>query len=424
MEYDVSKSEKAEEHWKSIVGESVEHPPSLDYVKNLLNNAGLSDEEIALAEREDKLTLLVIEHLMVGKSKAMTEEELLQKTGLDQDLARRFWRALGFPEVSPYDYVFTDFDVEVINAMRSLIGLGVADEDRAIQIARVIGSSVARIAEAEVTMSQALMTEDLGTESAVLLAVAFEALLPKLAMVLEYAWRRHLQAAARRAWSNRQQNDEFGPVDLAVGFADMVGFTYLAQQLDEVQLAEIVTRFETVAHDTIVSGGGRIVKMIGDEAMFVIENIGDAASIALNLAAAYADDDLLSDVRVGMAFGPVLAWDGDYFGSIVNKASRIVNLANPGSVLVSGEFYSALHEDDRFVFRPLRPRVLKDIGRTELWSMAYAGSDSDDANRRMGVRWRKITEVLRDLDELREHGQRLVIGSLQPDSDNSPRGQV
>ena len=70
--------------------------------------------------------------------------------------------------------------------------------------------------------------------------------------------------------------------------------------------------------------------MIGDEVMFVVDSVADAARIGLGLADAYADDDLLSDVRVGLAFGPVLLRDGDYFGPTVNLAHRIVNIGNPG----------------------------------------------------------------------------------------------
>ncbi len=398
--------------------------PALLHVKELLLSIGVAETEIDKAIEDNQLDLLIIEHMMIGQSPQMNEDELLERTGLDRGTARRFWRALGFTEVESTERVFTDFDAEAIEMMQELIRLGIADEERAIQLARVIGSSVARIAEAQVTMSQVLVAKDDSVDSAELLAVAMVVLLPKLARVMEYAWRRHLQAAARRAWTYRQETDEQGPTNLAVGFADMVGFTYLAQQLDEAALAQIVARFESVAHNTIVEGGGRVVKMIGDEAMFVAEDMSSAASIALDLAEAYADDDLLSDVRVGLSYGPVLLWDGDYYGSVVNRASRIVNIANPGSVLVSGEFHSALFEDPRFTFRPLRPRVLKDIGRTELWSMSRAGSGQDDANRRLGVRWRKLSEVIRDLEELKDHGQRLITSAVQTHGGESVGSEV
>ena len=101
-------------------------------------------------------------------------------------------------------------------------------------------------------------------------------------------------------------------------------------------------RFEELSHDIVTGLGGRVVKMIGDEVMFVVESVADAARIGLDLADAYADDELLSDVRVGLAVGPVLLREGDYFGPTVNLAHRIVNIGNPGTVLVSDEFQAAL----------------------------------------------------------------------------------
>ena len=62
----------------------------------------------------------------------------------------------------------------------------------------------------------------------------------------------------------------------------------------------------------------------------------------MSLAEAYASDDLLSDVRVALAIGPVLIQDGDFYGPVVNLASRLVGVANPGTVLASEEFRSAL----------------------------------------------------------------------------------
>ena len=160
-----------------------------------------------------------------------------------------------------------------------------------------------------------------------------------MARLLEYVWRRHLQAATRRAMLHRTRGVDEGvrPV-MAVGFADMVGFTVLSQHLGDEELAAVVARFEELAHDTVVALGGRVVKMIGDEVMFVVQTATGAAQIGLSLAEAYAGDDLLSDVRVALALGPVLVKDGDFYGPVVNLASRLVNVARPGTVLISDEF--------------------------------------------------------------------------------------
>jgi adenylate cyclase len=209
---------------------------------------------------------------------------------------------------------------------------------------------------------------------------------------------------------------------LAVGFADMVGFTLLSQHLSDPELAAVVRRFEELSHDIVTGLGGRVVKMIGDEVMFVVESVADAARIGLDLADAYADDELLSDVRVGLALGPVLLREGDYFGTTVNLAHRIVNIGNPGTVLVSNEFQAALLSTapDVYTTKPLRPRLLKDLGRVQLWWLGRAGHEADGtgvaADRRRNVRWERLSEVLRDLEELRGVGERLLSSNRSPGS--------
>ena len=129
----------------------------------------------------------------------------------------------------------------------------------------------------------------------------------------------------------------------------------------------MVGRFETLAYDTVASHGGRIVKMIGDAVMFVTDEPAAGAEIGLTLAEVYSADETVSDVRVGLAHGTVLGLEGDYFGPTVNLASRIVNIAYVGAVVVSSEIQQHLTDDERFVLRPVRPRRLKGIGIVPLW---------------------------------------------------------
>ena len=77
----------------------------------------------------------------------------------------------------------------------------------------------------------------------------------------------------------RGADNGISPV-VAVGFADMVGFTMLSQHLGDEELAAVVSRFEELAHDTVVALGGRVVKMIGDEAMFVVQTATSAAPVS------------------------------------------------------------------------------------------------------------------------------------------------
>lgn len=268
---------------------------------------------------------------------------------------------------------------------------------------------MARIAEAEAAPGTTPII--MGSGDSILDADEFAkqagASIPAMARLLEYVWRRHLQVATRRAMLHRTRGSDEGvrPV-MAVGFADMVGFTMLSQHLGDEELAAVVARFEELAHDTVVALGGRVVKMIGDEVMFVVSSASGAAQIGLSLAEAYSDDELLSDVRVALSIGPVLVKDGDYYGPVVNLASRLVNVAHPGTVLISDEFRDALEAEGAgdIDTRALRTRNLKDLGRVQMWKLLRAGTEPGSDSRRT-MRWERLGEVLRDLDELRERGE-------------------
>ena len=399
---------------------------ALHRVRATLVELGCSEEEIDRAVADDVLDLLVVDRMVVPAKHRMTQAEVAETTDIAIETAQRFWRALGFLDVGDDDPVFTDMDIEAVQLFQAMVAMGLVDTDSAVQMARVIGSSMARIAEAQAGPGSTPIL--MGTGDSVFDADEFarraEQSLPAMAHLLEYVWRRHLQAATRRTMLHRSRGQVQGtsPV-LAVGFADMVGFTMLSQHLADDELAAVVSRFETLAHDTVVALGGRVVKMIGDEVMFVVPTATDAASIGLSLAEAYADDELLSDVRVALAIGPVLVQDGDFYGPVVNLASRLVGVANPGTVLVSDEFRAALEAErlDRagtagdtapatsvpFAARPLRTRNLKDIGRIEVWKLSRPGT-APGAERRRNMRWERLEGVLRDLDELRERGERAL----------------
>jgi len=375
-------------------------------LRALLSARGVSDDVFAAALEEDRLDTLVVETLVGGASELHRAEELADSTGISMEQAGRLWRALGFAEVGE-GASFTDRDLDALRTIRGLADLGVVSPETSVQVTRVLGSSMARLADALVSAEDAHVAEqpvawaepgDDGLVLATALAFTAELVLPGVEDLVLYAWRRHLLAALRRRVAARRAGDaSAGFVSrLTVGFADMVGFTALSSQLPAEQLARVVDRFEDLAHTTVVSGGGRAVKMIGDEVMFVAADPLVAVAIALDLADAYADDELLSDVRVGLAEGPVLTREGDFFGAVVNRAARMVAIADAGTVLVDDGVRRALEgrvEEDVYEWEALTPRELKDIGRVELWRVARAGRLAVSEERRAGRRWRRLSGI-------------------------------
>jgi adenylate cyclase len=348
------------------------------FLRDAVLALGIPEEEVARAEADGTLELVAMEHMVSEGSPELDLQQVAARSGLTPELIRAFWRALGFPDPRPDELVFTETDIELLSDVVRFIDDGSLDEGLALQMARVIGSALNRVAVAEVDAVEGQMAADRagGASDLSVTEAALRAgeILPIMPRVLEQVWRRHLSAATRRRIV-RASTDEGKTV--CVGFADLVGFTATTQELPEQQLAEVVGNFETIAFDLVSSHGGRVVKMIGDEVMFMTDGVISGAKLALDMAATYREAEHLSDVRVGLASGRVLERDGDIFGPVVNLASRIVNVAFPGAVVVSPDIRDVLQGTPGFVFRSLRSHYLKDIGRVPLWVMRAADDDSE-----------------------------------------------
>ena len=353
-------------------------------LRDYLLSHGVGDDEIAQAESkgDEAVQLLTIDHVLVPGPARYTQAEVVEKAGMELEQARRLWRAMGFPDVPAEERAFSDADLEALSTLRQLIDQGVVEPEVALQLARVFGQSLSRMADAEVDALRHRIEEPLraagasDAEVAEAVTTVTTTMLPTIEGFVLYTWRRQLAAAARRSLF---MGDSGTGQMLTVGFADLVGFTALSQQVDDNDLATIVDRFETAAYDTIAALGGRVVKMIGDEVMFVAEDLAAGARIALSLAEVYGDDETLPDVRVGLAYGPVLSREGDYFGATVNLASRIVNIAYAGTAVVSDDIHQALEDDPAFEWKAMRPRRLKGIGWTPLWVLRRPGEGSSAA---------------------------------------------
>ncbi len=361
-------------------------------IRQVLVSLGEDSEVVERAIADDQLGMLLVDRILLPGGPRYTPRQLAEISGISLEDFHRFWRAFGFPDVADDDQAFSDLDADSFATVTALLSLNPGAVDAAVELARVIGSSMARIAEAAIASSPSLV----GASDELMMAERFAAgsdvIIPSLGRLLEYTWRRHLREASRRTMLLHAQMDAGGAfVDMAIGFADLVGYTVLTQELSPEALSRLVGRFEKLAHDVVTSLGGRLVKMIGDEAMFVVGDVASAADIALGMSEAYAEDEVLSDVRVGVAAGSVVSRDGDYYGPPVNLANRVVKIAKPGSVLTSDEIHSALEGEKGLSWKALRPRELQDIGRVQLWSLSRADRPQrEDRSRRYTSRARLL----------------------------------
>jgi adenylate cyclase len=314
----------------------------------------VDDAEVTDSEPSAETTPADIERELLGGERLHNRAQVAALAGVEVEHAQELWRALGFADVDDDQCAFTERDVWALRTVDELGKQGWLNDQMQVSMARALGQSLARLADWQLAAIGSMVDPDTAAESAMQRA---EHLVPVVEELIGYVWRRHLAAAAARALA--VDRDEFASHTMAVGFADLVGFTSLTRELDEEALGSLVEQFESLASDIVASAGARLVKTIGDEVLFTADNAATAAEVGLRLSEQIPKLDHVPDLRVGLAAGTVLSRLGDVYGEPVNLASRLTSIARPGSVLVDREFAAALEGDDRWKLRRVPPRPVR-----------------------------------------------------------------
>lgn len=344
---------------------------------------------------EDPLALR-LEQLILGAERHYSPFQAARSAGVSMELASRFWRAMGFADIGQAK-ALTEADVLALRRLAGLVEAGLLSEPMAVQVARSTGQTTARLAEWQIDSFLEGLTEppEPGMTRTEVTYPLVELLLPELEEFLRYVWRRQLAAAVSRV-VRADDDEEMVARRLAVGFADLVGFTRLTRRLEEEELGELVEAFETTAADLVAAYGGRLVKTLGDEVLFVADDGAVAAEIGMRLIETMANDETMPELRVGMAFGTVTTRMGDVFGTTVNLASRLTSIAPRDAVLVDSAFAEELiHTHDapaseaeaeeaaataekegeeppqyRFTLQPMWQRPVRGLGVVEPWLLS------------------------------------------------------
>ncbi|MGV9365098.1 adenylate/guanylate cyclase domain-containing protein [Amycolatopsis sp. NPDC003731] len=303
-----------------------------------------------------------LERVLLGGRRKYTRLEVAEKAGVPDERSRRLWRALGFATVRDDEVVFTDADVEAMRTADQLVQSGLIDPSIEVSVTRALGQHLSRLAEWQVDMLWQLIREqpELGRSERQVTRLV-DRLLPELEQVQNFVWRRHLAAYAGRAFAAPDEHLETRTE--VVGFVDMVGYTRLTRQIGEDELSRVLDAFETLATEVIAEHHGRVVKMIGDEVLFVADAPVDAAEIALTLTERTSADETLPAVRAGMASGRILSRFGDVYGSVVNLAARLTSVARPGTILVDRELAAELADEKAYDLRARRPVTVRGYNR-------------------------------------------------------------
>jgi adenylate cyclase len=324
-----------------------------------LASRGITIERMVDAQRDGSLTGLAGD-LTLQPGRRLTLRELAARMEVHPTRIEAIRSAAGLPPVDPDEPIFNDGDAESFAAFA--VGASQFGEKAVLRFARVIGSGLARIAEAALSLFLVNIEGPIRDTCAGELALAQANLramesLGVVPVAMEVLFRAHIETAIRRFRQARRGGLWIDTLPLTVGFVDLVGFTTLSRRMAARELADVIDRFEDTANEVATARDGRVVKLIGDEVMFVTLEAAAGCDIALTLIEQFAGDPSVTP-RGGIAAGDLLWRGGDYYGPIVNLSSRLAELAVPRELLVTSEVATqAAAADLRFV--PAGKRLLK-----------------------------------------------------------------
>ncbi len=309
-----------------------------------------------------------LEAFLLGQEPSLTRVEVAERAGVPLDLAVTLWHQLGFPHRGDDDVAFATSDVEALRLSTDLVQMGILPPESQAALVRTWGRSYARLAEWQTTLLAGHAVA--GGDPADTLAALAADVLPRIEALQTYVWRRHLASAAQHLLADTGGLGR-GETRMSVCFVDIVGYTTRSRSLDGAKLVEWVDRFEQDTTMLVVDHAGQVIKTIGDEVLFTVDDPGAAVAIALELVTRGDDpDDPFPAVRAGIAHGAVVRRLGDVFGSTVNVASRLTSAARPGTVLVDAGVHEALtvsEDADPWRWRRLRRVSAKGFAHLEAW---------------------------------------------------------
>ncbi|MDQ6777083.1 MAG: adenylate/guanylate cyclase domain-containing protein [Actinomycetota bacterium] len=323
--------------------EGEEREARLDLLERLAAD-GVGLDELAAAVAEDRLALLPVERVFGAR---YTAKEIEERTGLPAPLVIQVRRALGLVEPGAEDRVFSDEDLAAAAAIKLALDAGIP-EDAVIVLSRVLGEGMAKFAVtvAGIFGDAFLRPGDSERDVALRYATMAKQLTPATTPMLEAALNGHVRESARRAVIGRAERER-GHLSVeeetVVCFVDLVGFTSLGAQVGAEELGTVATTLAELAAD-VARHPVRLVKTIGDAAMFVSHDAAPMVAAALSLVDAVEAAELPS-LRAGLALGPAFNRGGDWYGNTVNLASRVTGAARPGSVLGTQAVRDAAAED-------------------------------------------------------------------------------
>ena len=340
---------------------------------------GCSLEDIKRADTEGQL-LFMLAGRALDMDVKYTFDELVEHSGLDEKLVMRLIRAQGFPIVTE-GRAYTDADVTTTRAAKEFLDAGL-DVDDLLTVSRLLGRGFEQAAQAmrgsamRMVLEPGLSERDL----AIRYSHAAKALTPMTEPLLGHLLRLHLSKSVQTevvGAEERQTGRLPGARRVVIGFADLVGFTRLGEEVPADELGAVAGRLEELVLD-VIDPPVRFVKTIGDAAMLVSSEGEPLLDTTLALVdAADAEGEHFPQLRAGLAAGEALSRAGDWFGRPVNLASRLTAIARPASVLTTEELHDAA--PDAYRWSKAGIRNIKGIpDPVPLWRVRKSETEDED----------------------------------------------
>jgi adenylate cyclase len=327
-----------------------------------LSANGATVEELRAAADNGTLVFLGADR-MVGGGSEYTLREIAEEAGVEIEFVRELMRASGIAVPAADERVLGSGDLALLKLASRYREQGLAEEDL-FDVARVLARGLTPVANTmrrialKLALRPGASEEELAENFAGVVAQLAPGLEPLLGENLRLHLRNVILDEAVSA-AERSEGTLPGARDVGICFADLVGFTRAGELLAPDELGEIASRFEDTAGRT-VEPPVRIVKTLGDGVMLVSPDLPPLVDTALALVESAEADEHLPQLRAGIAYGPALSRAADWYGRPVNLASRVTDVARPGSVLASDAVREALRNGG-FAWSYAGPRKLKGI---------------------------------------------------------------
>jgi adenylate cyclase len=352
-------------------------------VVSRMRERGYSLEDLKSAGREGRLAFGFTEELFAGEEGGgpISVATVAAETGMEPELIERILVILGTPKgqhrnLTPADAAALRHCARVLAAGLPLVAF--------LQLVRVYVQSMRRIADAEVRLFHLYVHEPMIRDAVPELEMAAEMgdlaadVLPLAAPLTEYLHTRYLRYFVEQDVVGHMESAvgadtaeiELGQVQITLCFIDLAGFTRYTEEEGDIEALDAVENFVATVESTLPREA-TIVKTIGDEVMVVSPDAASLTEWAVDFLGRFSRRP---QPRVGIHCGDAVYRDGDYFGSQVNLAHRVVNRALAGEVLVTDRVAEAIAGRERLEREPIGQVSLKGFpAPTDLFLVRAAG---------------------------------------------------